>query len=64
MRAGLNTLDLIPENMEAYSEYVQSPREFAFWMLTLEVGKATARANLAWMESVIERLRNGEFPQV
>jgi len=63
VRAGLAQYDLIPEEMEAYSEYMQSPREFAFWMLTLEAGKTSARAHLEWLESVIERIRNGEIPQ-
>jgi hypothetical protein len=53
----------IPEDMEIYSDYVDSPREFYFWMLTLEAGKESARANLAWIESVIERIKNGEIPQ-
>jgi hypothetical protein len=33
-------------------------------MLTLDIGKNTARANLEWLESTIERIRNGEIPQV
>ena len=32
-------------------------------MLTLEEGITSARATLEWVESVIERLRNGEAPQ-
>lgn len=63
VRAGLAAYDAIPQQMEAYEEYIQSPREFFFWMLTLEVGKTTARANLEWLESVIERVRAGEIPQ-
>jgi exonuclease VII small subunit len=63
MRAGLAALDAIPQQMEAFSEHVQSPREFYFWMLTLEFGKNSARANLEWLESVIERIRHGEIPQ-
>jgi len=62
VRAGLAQYDLIPEDMEAYSEYMQSPREFAFWMLTLEAGKTSARAHLEWLESVIERIRQGKIP--
>jgi hypothetical protein len=62
LRAGLGAYDAIPQEMEAYEEYVQSPREFFFWMLTLEIGKLTARANLEWLESVIERIRNDEIP--
>ncbi len=63
IRAGLERYEQIPEDMEAYTDYVDSPREFYFWMLTLEAGKVTARANLAWMESVMERIKAGEIPQ-
>lgn len=63
LRAGLAVYDAIPRQMEEYEEYIQSSREFYFWMLTLEIGKFGARANLEWLESVIERIRNGEIPQ-
>jgi len=63
MRAGMAAYDAIPQQMEAYESYVQSPREFYFWMLTLEIGKNTAQANLKWLESVIQRIKNGEIPQ-
>lgn len=63
MRAGMEAYDAIPQHREAYEEYVQSPREFFFWMLTLEIGKNTARANLEWLENVIQRIKNGEIPQ-
>ncbi|MGB3400982.1 MAG: PadR family transcriptional regulator, partial [Candidatus Deferrimicrobiaceae bacterium] len=63
MRGGLAAYDSIPQQMEAYEEYVQSPREFYFWMLTLEIGKNSARANLEWLERVIQRIKNGEIPR-
>ena len=63
MRAGMAAYDAIPQQMESYEEYVQSPREFYFWMLTLEIGKNSARANLEWLESVIQRIKNGEIPR-
>lgn len=63
VRAGLRQYDSIPNNIEAYNNTVGSEREFYFWMLTLEAGKAVARANLDWLESVIERIRNGEIPR-
>ena len=62
MRAGMAAYDAIPQQMEAYEQYVQSPREFFFWMLTLEIGKTTAQANLAWLENIIERIKHGEIP--
>jgi DNA-binding PadR family transcriptional regulator len=63
MRVGLATYDAIPQQIEAYEEYIQSPREFFFWMLTLEIGKKNAETQLEWLESVIERLRSGDVPQ-
>ena len=63
VRAGMAMYDAIPLQIEAYEDYIQSPREFYFWMLTLDIGKNTARANLEWLEGVIERIRNGEIPQ-
>ena len=63
MRMGLQQYDQIPQSMESYSDYVQSPREFFFWMQTLEIGKMTARTNLEWIENVIEQIKNGEIPE-
>jgi DNA-binding PadR family transcriptional regulator len=63
MRLGLQQYEQIPQEMEAYSEYVQSPREFFFWMQTLEIGKMTARTNIEWIENVIEKIQNGEIPE-
>jgi DNA-binding PadR family transcriptional regulator len=64
MRQGLAQYDQIPQEMEAYSDYVQSPREFFFWMQTLEIGKMMARTNLAWIENVIAQLERGEIPDI
>jgi len=63
IRAGMAAYDAIPQQMEAYQEYIHSPREFFFWMLTLDIGKMTARANLEWLEGVIQRIRDGEIPK-
>ena len=63
MQVGLQQYDLIPHEMEAYAEYVESPREFFFWMQTLEIGKMMARTNLEWIETVIEQLKSGEIPE-
>lgn len=38
------------------------PRERFFWQLTLDYGVMSARADLAWIESVIARLMAGELP--
>ncbi|MCA9934343.1 MAG: PadR family transcriptional regulator [Ardenticatenaceae bacterium] len=62
IRAGLARYAQIPREIEAYSEYTTSPREFFFWMLTLDVGMHTLQANLAFIEALIQRIRNGEIP--
>ena len=63
MHQGLAQYEQIPQEMAAYSDYVQSPREFFFWMQTLEIGKMTARTNLVWIENVITQIENGEIPE-
>jgi len=62
MRALLAQYDQVPEKIVPYQQEVNSPRENFFWMLTLENGICTMRANLQWAESVIERLKKGEVP--
>jgi DNA-binding PadR family transcriptional regulator len=63
MRIGLQQYDQIPQNIEAYADYVDSPREFFFWMQTLEIGKMTARTNLEWIENMIKKIQAGEIPE-
>jgi DNA-binding PadR family transcriptional regulator len=63
MRMGLEQYDQIPQDMEGYSDYVHSRREFFFWMQTLEIGKMTARTNLEWIENVIRQIENGDIPE-
>ena len=63
LRAGLAVYEAIPQQIEIYRQAIPSSREYFFWMLTLEEGITSARATLEWVESVIERLRNGEAPQ-
>ncbi len=62
MRAGLAHYAQIPRTLETYREYTTSPREFFFWMLTLDVGIYTLQANLDFIENLIQRIRNGEVP--
>ncbi len=63
MRAGLAHYAQIPRKIEAYSQYTNSPREFFFWMLTLDVGEHTLQSNLKFIENLIQRFNNGEIPQ-
>ncbi len=63
MRSGLEQYALIPREIEAYSEYTHSPREFFFWMLTLDVGIHTLQSNLEFIENLIHQIRDGVLPQ-
>ncbi|MGC9396188.1 MAG: PadR family transcriptional regulator [Anaerolineae bacterium] len=62
VRGVLNVYEQIPQQVEAYRVYIESPREFYCWMLTLEAGFKSAQANLDWLEDVIRRIKNGEMP--
>jgi PadR family transcriptional regulator AphA len=62
VRAVLARYAQIPQQIEAYGEYMESPREFFCWMLTLDAGFKSAQANLDWLEEVIQRIKNGEMP--
>jgi len=62
MRAGLANYQQIPRNIEAYGQYTKSPRDFFFWMLTLDVGVHTLQSNLDFIENLIQRIRDGEIP--
>ena len=63
MRAILSQYDQVPDHLGPFQNEIPSPREHFFWMLTLENGIASMRANLAWAESIIERITNGEIPK-
>lgn len=63
MRSILSQYDQVPDQLGPFQNEITSPREHFFWMLTLENGIANMRANLAWAESIIERIKNGEVPK-
>jgi PadR family transcriptional regulator AphA len=63
MRTGLEHYARIPRNIDAYRAYTSSPREFFFWMLTLDVGLHNLQSNLEFIENLIQRIRNGEIPR-
>lgn len=62
MRAILAAFDDVPAVIEHYKQEVGSEREAFFWGLTLESGLAQTQAQLAWVESVIQRFKNGDVP--
>jgi DNA-binding PadR family transcriptional regulator len=62
MRETLGPYDKVPEQSQPYVEMIDSPRESFFWFLTLEMGIKIGLAQLEWMESVIQRIKNKEHP--
>ena len=63
MRGILSRYDQVPNQIGPFQDEIPSPREHFFWMLTLENGIASMRANLAWAETIIEPIKNGEIPK-
>jgi PadR family transcriptional regulator, regulatory protein AphA len=63
LRAILAQYDQIPAALCPYQQEINSQRESFFWLLTLENGIHMMRANLQWVESVIERIKNGQLPE-
>ena len=62
MRAVLDQYDQVPGQIGPFQQEIDSPREHFFWMLTLDNGIRSMRANLEWTESVIEKIRSGKVP--
>jgi DNA-binding PadR family transcriptional regulator len=63
MRGILAQYDQVPDHLGPFQEEITSEREHFFWLLTLENGIRSMRANLEWAESIIERIKNKEVPQ-
>lgn len=63
MRAILAQYDQVPAQIGPYQEEITSPREHFFWLLTLDNGIRSMRANIEWAESVIDQIRAGKAPQ-
>jgi len=62
LRSLLAVYEAIPRDAGEHVRSVHSERELYCWLLTLEAGIATAKANLVWVDSVIERIKRGELP--
>ena len=61
-----NMLDVYHDTVklgDQYAPMANSPREVFCWMLTLESGVQFAQSQLAWIESVIQRIEQKEIPQ-
>jgi DNA-binding PadR family transcriptional regulator len=63
MRGLLTQYEQVLDHLGPFQEEIPSPREHFFWLLTRENGIANMRANLAWAENVIERIKNGQLPK-
>jgi DNA-binding PadR family transcriptional regulator len=61
-RGALGRFGAVPELARQYVEAYGDDREHFFWFLTLEAGRLNAEAHLAWLESVIERIRTRRIP--
>ena len=61
-RAALALFDQIPPPAAAGAAAPGPARERFFWQLTLDYGQMSARMDLAWLETVIARLKAGELP--
>ena len=62
MRTVLARYDQVPAQLGPFQQEITSAREHFFWLLTLESGIINMRANLAWAESIIARIQNGQVP--
>jgi PadR family transcriptional regulator AphA len=62
MRGILEQYEQVPTQLTPFQQEIASPREHFFWMLTLDNGIRSMRANLEWAESVIERIKSGQIP--
>ncbi len=63
MREILARYDQIPGQLGPYEQEIPSPREHFFWLLTLDNGIRSMRANLEWAENVIAQIKAGKVPE-
>lgn len=62
MREILSRYDQVPAQISPYQQEITSPREHFFWLLTLDNGIRSMRANLEWTENVIAQIKSGQVP--
>ena len=63
MREVLARYGQIPNQLGPYEQEISSPREHFFWLLTLDNGIRSMRANLEWAENVIALIKSGKVPR-
>jgi PadR family transcriptional regulator, regulatory protein AphA len=61
-REVLDRYTAVPRAVEEYIKIVGSAREAYFWMLTLDFGIETTKAQLAWVERVIRDIQDKKVP--
>ena len=61
-RTVLHRYEQVPFQIDEILEKVPSPREHYFWMLTLDLGLRTMRAQLEWAEEIISAIQNKRIP--
>lgn len=62
-RTLLTRYEQVPSQIDEAIRQVPSPREHFFWMLTLDLGLRTMRAQHEWAESVITAIQNHQVPE-
>ncbi len=63
MRGILAQYERVPDQIVPYEQEIPSPREHFFWLLTLDNGIRSMRANLEWAENVIAQIKAGKVPR-
>lgn len=62
LRMVLAQYDQIPSHLRDIYADLPSEREHYFWLLTLDNGFRSTRANLEWVENVIAQIKSGQVP--
>jgi DNA-binding PadR family transcriptional regulator len=63
MRAILAQYEQVPSQIGPFQQEITSAREHFFWLLTLDNGIRSMRANLEWAENIIDQIKSGKVPQ-
>ncbi len=61
-RAALTAYDQVPQRAEDDVQAAGLQREHFFWQATLEYGRLSTQADLAWIETILARIEAGQLP--
>lgn len=53
----LQSLDVVPESIRAYGEFLGSGDKTLYWEMAVEYGRRNMRMNMDWAQSCIDRLK-------